>query len=434
MTNAVVIGGSISGLLAARVLLNHYDQVTLLERDRLPDVPAGRPGIPQAQHVHALLLKGQQLLETLFPGLTDDLIAQGAMLLDWAADWRWLTAWGWMPQEPLNLKGLICSRLLLEWRLRDRLLKLPGFNLQSQTQATGLIANTDQTQVRGVIIQSHGDVATLEADFVVDASGRNSRLPDWLAELGYCRPQEATVNSFLGYASRWYRLPSNADCRGVYLTPKPGVTRRGGVLYPVEGNRCIITLIGVEKDYPPTHEAEFLAFAQSLRDPSLAEAIQVLEPISQIHGYRRTENRWRHYEKLRSMPEGVVTLGDAVCTFNPFYGQGMTAAGLGCLTLDECLRKPQSHSFALGFQKRLSRQLQTPWLMATGEDLRWDMTTGDRPGWFGQQIQQYFDRVMQSACHDPQIHRALLEVVHLSKPPAHLLRPRTFWRTLTLQL
>lgn len=427
MSHALVIGGSITGLSVAQVLLKHYGRVTLVERDKIPAEPEGRPGVPQCWHVHALLLEGYRVLETLFPGLTRDLIGRGALLLDWTSDWRFLTSWDWMTCEPAGLRSLICSRFLLEWYLRNCLIKNPRFELRSSTQVTGLIPNSDKTQIIGVEVV---DGTTIAADFVADASGRNSRLPNWLVELGYERPQETVVNSFLGYASRWYRCPSDTDPKGIVLTSKYGVTRRGGVLYPVENNCCIVTLSGVEQDYPPSDEDDFLSFAKSLRDPSLAAAIQKFEPISPIYCFRRTENRWLHYEKLSSMPRNLVVLGDAVCMFNPTYGQGMTVAAQGAQTLDACLKRQKGSGLKLDFQKKLSRQIQMPWLMATNEDFRWDMTTGQRPSRLIQLIQKYFDRVIETTSYDPSIQRTFLEVAHLAKSPIHLFHPYVSWKAL----
>ena len=432
MSHAIVIGGSVAGLLAARVLLNHFEQVTLVERDHFPLTPAMRPGIPQAQHVHALLIEGYRILEDLFPNLTGDLTEKGALLMDWTQDWRVLTVWDWMPQEPCHTQGLICSRMLLEWYLLDRLRQRPGFEIREATQVMGLMAAGSPSRVIGVTLTQDGNPQALDTDWVVDASGRNSKLADWLVDLGYQCPPKTTVNSFLGYASRWYRQPVQGVRQGIILAAKPGVTRRGGVLYPVEGDRCVITLSGIEKDHPPSDEAGFLAFADSLRHPSIADAIRDYEPISSIQCYRRTENQWRHYEKLPTMPDGVVALGDAVCAFNPVYGQGMTVAALGATLLDRCLQHPRL-GLALHFQRQLAKTLTPPWLMATSEDLRWPLTTGDRPGWLSQQLQHYFDRVARTANHDPKIQFAFLKVAHLAKPPIHLLRPRTLWKALTLQ-
>ncbi len=441
MSQAIVIGGSIAGLLTARVLLDHFDQVTLLEQDQLPDGPDIRPGVPQAQHVHALLLHGYHLVESLFPNLTTDLTVLGAQVLDWTNDWKFLTMWAWMPQHKSNLKGLICSRLLLEWYLRQQLLLQPGFNLKDQTQAKSLIGN--HNRITGVVINSKttGSNTPLQADLVIDASGRRSQLPDWLMDLGYGPIETTEVNSFLGYASRWYSYPPENAIEGIIIASKPGHTRRGGVIYPVENNRFVLTLSGFEKDYPGNQENEFLDFAKSLRDPAIYTVIQQAKPLSPIHCYRGTSNCLRHYEKLKAMPAGLVTLGDAACAFNPSYGQGMTVASLGAILLGNCLHAhSRRHSgaktnlnseFSLRFQRKLSKTIALPWLMATGEDFRWEMTTGKRPNWLTRKIQGYFDRVVLAANGDTKIHNDFIQVAHMARSPSILFHPRTLWKVLT---
>ncbi|MEM7061972.1 MAG: FAD-dependent monooxygenase [Cyanobacteria bacterium P01_B01_bin.77] len=433
MSQAIVIGGSIAGLLTARVLLDHFDHVTLLERDQLPDGPEIRPGVPQAQHVHALLLHGYHLVESLFPTLTTNLTAQGAQLLDWTNDWRFLSIWAWMPQHQSNLQGLICSRLLLEWYLRQQLLQHPGFSLKDQTRAQALVC--DHNRITGVVINDKiTNTVILQADLVVDASGRRSQLPDWLTELGYGPVDTTTVNSFLGYASRWYEYSPEDAIKGVIIASKPGTTRRGGVVYPVENNRCVITLSGFEKDYPSNREEEFLEFAKSLRDPAIYDAIQKAKPLSPIYCHRNTDNRLRHYEKLKTMPARLVSLGDAVCSFNPSYGQGMTVAGMGAMLLGDSLRgvskENLNSNFSLQFQRKLAKIIEIPWMMATGEDFRWEMTTGDRPDWFTQKIQSYFDRVVQAATTDTKIYDDFIQVAHMAKSPGILFHPRTLLKAL----
>ncbi len=436
--HAVVLGGSIAGLLTARVLLDHFDRVTLLERDQFPMQPASRPGVPQGQHVHGLLLQGQQILEQLFPGLIEDLIEAGAISLDWIADWKFFSMEGWLEQHDSGLRGICCSRLLLEWYVRQRLLDNNHFHLQPGCSAQGLVFESQPTpRVTGVMLRTAveaSDKPSIAADLVVDATGRHSKLPQWLAALGYEKPPETQVNSFLGYASRWYRRPNDAIAQGVIIASKPGECKRGGVIYPVEGNCWIVTLSGIAGDHPPSDEAGFLEFAQSLRHPMLYDLLQTAEPCSAIHCYRRTENQWRHYEQVLAMPRGVVALGDAVCCFNPIYGQGMTAAALGAITLKQCLQdnqtRPQSH-WEKHFQGQLAKALNTPWLMATGEDFRWSTTEGKRPGWVARQLQGYFDRILQLSLTSAETHRAFIQVAHLVKPPTVLFKPAILWQALT---
>ncbi|MEM9447300.1 MAG: 2-polyprenyl-6-methoxyphenol hydroxylase-like oxidoreductase [Cyanobacteria bacterium P01_E01_bin.6] len=433
--HGIVLGGSIAGLLAARVLLDHFDQVTLLERDQFPDQPIPRPGVPQGHHVHALLLQGQQILEQLFPGIVDDLIQAGAIPMDWIADWKFLSIEGWLEQHNSGLQGLCCTRLLLEWAVRQRLLKNERFNLRPGCLVQGLVYNAQPTpRIMGVKLRAgSGEPASadLSADLVVDAMGRQSKLPQWLSVFGYEKPPETKVNSFLGYASRWYRQPAEAIAQGVIVAAKPGESTRGGVCYPVEGDRWIVTLSGIAGDHPPDDEAGFLAFAQSLRDPIVYNLLKTAEPCSPIHCYRRTENQWRHYEQLSAIPRGIVALGDAVCCFNPVYGQGMTAAAIGAVTLEQCLAQTSSkthHHWEPTFQHRLAKALDTPWLMATGEDFRWAATEGKRPGWLAQLLQGYFDRVLRLSQTSAKAHRAFIEVAHLVKPPTTLFAPSILWQ------
>lgn len=314
------------------------------------------------------------------------------------------------------------------------------------SQVTSLLSNPNKTQVMGVQVRqkiahmqdTFGRQTDFTADLVVDASGRNSRAPRWLEAMGYTPPKETVINSFLGYTSRLYQLPENfqRDWQGALVTSKASGTR-GGVMSAVEGNRWIVTLAGIGRDYPPTDEAGFLDFAQSLRNPIIYEAIVDAKAISPLTAYHRTENSWRHYEKLSRLPSGFVLIGDAVCAFNPVYGQGMTTAALGALTLDECLSKQLSHyadgnlvGLSQNFQKQLSKIIAAPWLMATGEDFRWDTTVGGRPNLMTQLMQHYLDQVLLLAAESPDIHRLFLEVMHLLKPPSAFLQTNIFRQVL----
>ena len=428
--HALVIGGSLAGLLAARVLADHFEQVTLIERDAFPEGPAHRNGVPQARHLHVLLLKGKAIFERYFPGLGEELIASGAVPADVGSEFLTVSVYGRIAPAQTGLIMLLCSRYLIEWRIRHRLGLYKNVRILSRGDVTGLLAGEGNRQVDGVQLHSRGDEplpSTLAANLVVDCSGRGSSASDWLAGMGYPSPEMTVVNSHLGYATRWYKQPAQVPAwKGMLVAVKPPDNPRGGALLPAEGGQWIVTLAGTAGQYPPTDEAGFMEFASQLSDPIVYEAIRQAEPVSQIFGYRRTENQWRRYERLKSWPGGFVVVGDAACCFNPVYGQGMTAAALGASLLDEQLRAETGNftpEFGLAFQSRLAKQLETPWLMATGEDFRWENTEGDRPGRAARFIQRYIDRVIKLSRRDPRASRAFIEVAHLLQPPASLFRP-----------
>lgn len=441
-SRAIVIGSSMAGLLAARVLLDHFAEVILIERDDISDPLQNRSGVPQSQHVHVLLTQGQRLLEQLFPGLAAELTQAGAPTVEWTADWLMLGLWKWMPRCASGLSGRTCSRTLLEGLIRKRLLAAPNLTLLTGCQVEGLLSSPESDRVTGVKLhwrKAANELESLEAALVVDASGRNSTLPDWLAQMGYNTPPETVINSFLGYGSRWYQRPQNleTDWQGITVSAFQGITGRGGVLYPIEGDssaphngRWIVTLGGVGRDYPPTDEAGFLEFARSLRVPILYDLLKDAQPLSPIYSYRRTENCWRHYERLSRLPDGIVAIGDAVCAFNPVYGQGMTTAALGAMTLDRCLKQSQPKGFPLRFHKQLARILNTPWLMATGEDSRWSTTEGAKPKKSDRWVQQYIDRVTVLMQDSPVLLKTFAEVVHMVKPPTALFSPNIVLRVL----
>jgi 2-polyprenyl-6-methoxyphenol hydroxylase-like FAD-dependent oxidoreductase len=430
-TQAVVIGGSIAGLLAARVLFDHFDTVSVFERDRMPSAPSPRSGAPQAAHQHVLLLRGLQIVEALFPGFRDELAALGAPIVDMAAEMAWLTAAGWGVRFESDLKMLTCSRDLLEWALRRRLLALGSIRFVEAADVCGLAG--DGHGIVGVRVRHRGLSADNQdecARLVVDASGRRSKLPEWLAALGYDRPQERVVNGYLGYASRIYRTPAapRQTWRGAYVQPAPPAHKRGGVIFPLEGNRWQVTLAGMGGDYPPTDEAGFLGFAESLRSPILFDAIRDAEPLTPVAGFRSTENRCRRYETLRRWPEGLIVLGDAACAFNPVYAQGMTTAALGAQTLSALLARRGTRDSLAGlgrqFQRELARVNAAPWQLATSEDLRLPQTTGAKVSMGTRLAHAYFDRVIQLTTERQDVRLAFLRTMHMLDGPGVLFAPR----------
>jgi 2-polyprenyl-6-methoxyphenol hydroxylase-like FAD-dependent oxidoreductase len=434
-SHAVVIGGSIAGLLAARALTGHFERITVVERDHLPDRAEFRPGTPQSRHIHVLLARGAQLLEQMFPGLSDELIAAGAISSEWPADVLALGRSGWTSRFSGGLRLLSFTHNLLEWALRRRLSTMAGTCFIMRNACIGLLSSRDSVRILGVRLRPRagaGPEAKLAADLVVDATGRDSHAPVWLEALGYEAPRESRIDSLLGYSSRFYAPPPGltADWKAIYLRGRFPENARGGVLMPVEGGRWLVTLTGIGTDCPPTDEAGFLEFARSLRSPVLYDAISEAEPLTPVRGFRRTDNRLRHYEELRRLPQRFVLLGDAVCAFNPVYGQGMTVAALGATVLDACLREQRRHArpddltgLASRFQRRLARANATAWLVATGEDLRYPTTSGARARLRTRLQHRYLDRVLDVALENARVNLASQRVLHMLAPPASLLHP-----------
>jgi 2-polyprenyl-6-methoxyphenol hydroxylase-like FAD-dependent oxidoreductase len=432
---AIVIGSSMAGLLAARVLADHFGRVTLIDRDRLPDGAAFRKGVPQSRHLHILLARGLEIVRQLFPGIDEDLLAAGAVPVEWPRDALWLTSRGWSRRFSLGIRVLSASRELVEWTVRRRLLATGNVCLLQGHEAVGLLPSADGRAVAGVRLRARpsadgtaGEVADLPAGFVVDASGRNSRSPEWLAQLGYEPPAETKISSFLGYASRYYAIPKDAgaDWRIIVLQGKPPAIARGGALFPVEGDRWLVTLAGAGRDYPPTDDDGFLAFAQSLRSPVLFEAIRNAEPLTPVYGYQRTENQRRSYERLDRQPERFLVTGDAICAFNPIYAQGMTAAAQGALVLAQLLREHAGRDL-IGlprrFQADVAKANAGAWLVATGEDLRYPTTEGGDRNLQTRLSHRYLDRVIGAATRNREVNRAFLNVLQLVAPPTTLFRP-----------
>jgi len=440
-TRAIVIGGSMAGLLAARVLSEHFAEVHVIERDRLPDGPEFRNGVPQSRHAHALLRAGLDVLDRLFPGFSNELEGAGAVPVEPPLDLPWFNSAGWSGRFDAGLGILCSSRELTESLVRRRVLAISNVSFRTRTEVLGLIAQ--QGQVSGVKVRSRDGSRpdsshefNLEADFVVDASGRASKTPEWLEQLGYKRPREVTINSHLAYASRLFCPPQRRfDWKGLLIGSTPEAPR-GGIVVPIEGGRWLVTLAGYGREnQPPIDEAGYLEFARSLRTPALFNAIRDAAPAGRIYGYARTQNVRRHFELLTQRPEGLIVVGDATCSFNPIYGQGMSVAGLEALAVSACLRQSPNggvDGLATQAQRAIASVCTDAWLLATGEDLRYPTTEGGtghaRP--IDRAVQKYINRVIRCSNQDLTVCRAFTRVMHLLDPPAALFRPSVVARVL----
>jgi 2-polyprenyl-6-methoxyphenol hydroxylase-like FAD-dependent oxidoreductase len=446
--HAIVIGGSVAGLTIAQILTRHVGRVTIIERDSLPATPDFRKGAAHARHAHILLGRGQEILESLFPGLRQSLLQQGAVTVNMGSDLAFFNSGSWGQPFPSAITMIGCSRPLIEDALRRQLLQNPQVQLCQEQEVLGLTTDKRRQRATGVRLRNRRDPAapetTLAADLVVDASGRDSHAPQWLTELGYVAPAETTVNAFAGYASRIYRRPAHLgeSWKAMYSMVSPPNFTRGGVILPMEGDRWQVTVMGMAKDYPPTDEAGFLTFLRGMPSARMYEALKDAEPLTAPYGYRRAENRMRYYEKLPRYLENFLVTGDAVYAFNPVYGQGMTVAAIGSLTLDRCLqtqrrRHPDGDltGLAQDYQRQLARAIADPWQMATGQDIRWPGTEGGlQPDAITRLVQRYLDRVLRTMPHNPVVAEAFYHVQNMLKPPTSLFHPRILWQVLRQQL
>ena len=438
--HAVVLGGSLAGLLTARILSDHFEHVTLIERDAYLDTTETRRGTPQANHVHGLLARGREIIEELFPGLQDELVAAGAPLLDIANEFAWFTPKGWGVRFQSDLMVLAFTRPLLDLHVRRRLATKPKVRILDNTDVVRLLPDSTGNQIAGVLIcprvsEADRRVATeLRADLVVDTTGRASRAPRWLEDIGYEAPEEIVIDAHLAYASRLYRIPENfhPGWQCAYVQAAPPKHKRGGLLFKVEDNRWLLTLIGRAGDQPPSDEAGFMEFARSLQVPIIYDAISVAEPVSPIKTHRATQNRLRRYERAKAMPDNFLLLGDSVCAFNPVYGQGMTTAALGVMELNKCLSERNGNFAGLSrhFQKRLAKINEAPWLLATGEDYRYPETVGGSPSLMTRFMHRYMDQVVLLATPSVAVRKVLLKAFNMLTRPTALFHPRVLFRVL----
>lgn len=429
--NAVVIGASMGGLLAARVLADFYDTVTLVERDIFPAAGEPRKGVPQGRQPHGLHARGRVVLEQLFPGLTREMVAQGGMVLDISRDFRWYANGGFHQPTDSGLEGLLVSRPRLEAGVLAHVRALPNVRVIENCDVPGVLAAEDRARVTGVRLQRRDGEAEelLEADLVVDATGRGSRSPAWLEELGYARPEEEQVRIDLGYTSRDYRrtpgqLPGTLGF-AIAGAPPDG---RNGVVLAKEGGSWSVTLGGYNGDFAPLDDAGFLEFARGMPTQDIYQLIKDAEPLTEPLAYRFKANQRRHYERLARFPEGFLVFGDAICSFNPVYAQGMTVAANEALVLQACLAAGAA-DLARRFFKAATPIIDGPWQVAVGNDLTLPHVAGATTR-MDRFMNWYIGKLHLAAHSDAALSVVFLQVVNMMAPPPRLLHPQVALRVL----
>jgi 2-polyprenyl-6-methoxyphenol hydroxylase-like FAD-dependent oxidoreductase len=430
-THALVLGGGLAGMLAAHVLAQHVDAVTLIDRDHFPDHPAHRKGTPQDHHTHVLVSGGARALDELMPGTTTTLLHHGAQYIGLPNNYLQLAPHGWFPRLDEMQYILGCSRILLEWVVRTRLRDQQRVTVLEGTEVVGLTGDADA--ITGAVTRSRTTQqgGQIDADIVVDATGRGSRTTQWLAELGFPAVPEAVIDPHIFYVSRIYRPPAGAEKNfpavNIQADPLAPHTRESGLLMPIEDGHWTVTLTGSRGNEPSTDDHGFERFARHLRHSIIAELLAAAEPAEPAFGFRPDANRRRFYERIRPGLRGLVVLGDAYATFNPVYGHGMAVCALAAVALRNGLRRHGLHPrSSRNLQHHIARATTTAWNMATSQDIRYPATTGARRPGLGARMQHAFqDRLTQVGT--PAIAAASLDVYTLSTPMTRVLAPRVLF-------
>ncbi|WP_132837373.1 FAD-dependent monooxygenase [Streptomyces sp. BK205] len=423
------MGGSLAGLLAAHALAGHANRVTVVERDRFPDGPKPRPGVPQGRHPHVLLKGGQQALEALLPGFLDELREAGAPLVGMPSDMVMWQNGRWFRRYPATTHIYTGSRAQLEELVRRRVLADPVISVVDGTDVVGLLG--DAARVRGVLLRersgdAHAEARPLEADLVVDASGGGTKAPQWLTAIGAEAAPEETIDTGLAYASRVYRGPDGVldnDTLGYYVYPGPDQVNGGGAL-PLEDGSHLVIVSGLRGDEPSTGDEEFVTYTKRLAHPLLDRWLADAEPLSPAFGYRRTANVRRRYD-LPGRPAGFLATGDALCTFNPIYGQGMAVAAMSAVALRDALADPRRTPTTRRVQQALLAASRQAWDISAGADRKMPGAVGSAlaGGPADQAVGWYLRRVQERAPGNPVVGAAFRAVLTLSAPVGALFTP-----------
>lgn len=421
-----------AGMLAARVLRRHLDRVTVLERDELPDGPRSRKGVPQARHAHLLWSGGARVIESLVPGTTERLRAAGAHRIGVHQDMVSLSAYGWQHRFPETQFLLAASRPLLDWVVRDEVTRDGGITVRTGMSIVDLRGTAEAVTGVRVTGPGAGDGETLDADVLVDASGRGSRLRQWLAPLGVPEPDEETVDSGITYSTRIYRAPPRAAAKfpmvSVYADFRERRPGRSGLVLPIEDGQWIVTLSGTRGGEPPTDDEGFVAFARGLRHPVVGELIDAAEPLTPAQGSHSTANRRSYWERVEPWPANLVVLGDALAAFNPIYGHGISSVARSAAALDRALRRQLGRpELARAAFAGIARAVDDPWILAVSQDMQYpDCRAAVTDPRLTDQLasrQRFGDLVGTAALGDPVVSAATTGVTALAAPVSSVESP-----------
>ena len=421
--HALVIGGSVAGLLAARALSERYTRVTVLDRDILSESSAPRRCAPQGGHAHVLLASGVQALASLFPGFREDVIAAGGYVGDLAVSCALHNFGGPLRNAPSGLEGFLLSRPRLENLMRSRTRALPNVTILDRREAVAL--EHEGGRVTGVRHRAAGTSEAPQidrADLVVDAAGRGGRAMFWLEDMGYPLPREEKVEVEIAYTSREFRRePGHAPGREAVLCAAHPGDWRLGVLISQQKDRWMVTLGGYFGERAPEALDGFREFARRLPAREIFDVVAKAEPLGEAVTYGYKASLRRRYEALKTFPEGYLVFGDGLASFNPVYGQGISVAALEALALQACLKEGGRDLWRRYF-KAAARVIDAPWALAVGADLAHPQVKGRRTP-ASRFINWYVEKLYRAGHADAVVARAFTDVANLLASPESLFRP-----------
>jgi 2-polyprenyl-6-methoxyphenol hydroxylase-like FAD-dependent oxidoreductase len=418
---AIVIGGGVGGLSAARVLSDYFGQVLVLERDKLPSDATPRGGVPQGKHPHGLLAGGLKALENLFPDFGDELMRAGAVPVDPGCEFLYeIPEQDAAPRIKLDWKTCAMSRPLIEHTLRRRVMRISNVEVRGGCRVLEIKSNSNTGAATAIRYQTaDGRTETLDSDFIVEASGNGSLTLNFLSATGRALPEETSIGVYARYASAVFeRCAIWGDYKVAFTFPNAPEESRGGLIVPAENDRHQVVLIGRGKEIPPIDGDEFLSYARTFPTPTVYNALKNAKRLTEITPFCFTESRWRHFAQVPDFPQGLLPLGDAICRFNPVHGQGMTVAFREANLLFDLLRNSNEDPFstlALTFLSEAEKLIAHPWAMSAIPDFIYPETTGERPPDLEDRL-NFQKGLARLAVRDPEIFKLFLEVRHLLKP------------------
>jgi len=427
---AIVIGGSIAGLLAARVLADAFHEILIVEADDPSNGQEPRNKVPQGHHSHVLLGRGQNILEELFPGIIQELIQNGSIVTDFTNDLEWFHFGEWKKRFPSGIKGVQQTRPFLERHIRDRMDLIPNVTFLYRSRVTGIIRSDDRNRVQGVQIRNElsNQEEAIMADLVVDAGGAGSQALKWLnAE----KDSSEIVDIDLFYATRFYKTEwVDRGWTNLMISARLPEHPYAGVVLPFENQKIGVTLGGYLKE-PPRTEEDFELIARMLPQPHIYDFIQKSTPVSELKIYRIPSQSRKRRKITSKLPSRFIMIGDSYCRFDPLYGQGMTVAAMEA----ELLRKELgrlSTGAALdtavrSYWAKLPKLTNGPWEMALIEAYRHPGIKGKRPIGIGMK-QWLTQKIYKTSAHDHSVYLQLAQVMNLTRSSSLFFRPSTMWK------